>query len=97
MKIENLGKPVIPTTEAKPRTPVAPKPGGSENVQFSTLSSALQKAESALAETPVVDRARIEEIKEAIRGGHFRVDANRIADGLIDSVRQLLAPRKDEG
>jgi negative regulator of flagellin synthesis FlgM len=43
-----------------------------------------------MASTPVVDRARVDEIRQAISEGRFKVDAGRIADGLIESVRQLL-------
>jgi negative regulator of flagellin synthesis FlgM len=92
MKIESLGKPVapVPTNEARPRPPAATPKSAGEKVQLSSLSATLQKAETALDEAPVVDRARVEEIKTAIREGRFRVDANRIADGLIESVRQML-------
>ncbi|MCL2160595.1 MAG: flagellar biosynthesis anti-sigma factor FlgM [Betaproteobacteria bacterium] len=91
MKVESLGKPVGPTplTEARLRPSSAPIANTGEQVQLSPLASALQKAEAALAETPSVDRARVEEIKQAIRDGHFKVDANRIADGLIAEVRQM--------
>jgi negative regulator of flagellin synthesis FlgM len=98
MKIESLGKPVGPvqTGEARPRATSAPASSG-EKVQLSTLSATLQKAETALAETPAIDRARVEEIKTAIREGRFKVDPNRIADGLIESVRQLLGRAEGTG
>ena len=51
----------------------------------------MQKAEQVIAATPVVDEARVNEIKQAISDGRFQVDANKVADGLIDSVRQMLA------
>lgn len=51
----------------------------------------MQKAEQVIAATPVVDQARVDEIKQAISDGRFQVDANKVADGLIDSVRQMLA------
>jgi len=54
------------------------------------LSASLIKAEAAMASTPVVDRARVDEIRQAISEGRFTVDAERIADGLIKSVRELL-------
>lgn len=36
------------------------------------------------------DAARVAEIRRAISEGHYRVNAGKIADGLIDSVRELL-------
>ncbi|MDR1661132.1 MAG: flagellar biosynthesis anti-sigma factor FlgM [Azoarcus sp.] len=92
MKIESLVKPVAPThvTEAHVRPGSVSRTNTGESVQLSPLASALQKAETALAETPELDTKRVEEIKQAIRDGRFRVDANRIADGLIADVREML-------
>ncbi len=63
---------------------------GSDKVQISAFSSSLQKAEARIADTPIVDKGRVEEIRQAITEGRFKVDPSRIADGLIDSVRQML-------
>jgi negative regulator of flagellin synthesis FlgM len=38
---------------------------------------------------------RVEEIRRAIREASYEVRPERIADGLIDSVRDLLAGKKD--
>jgi negative regulator of flagellin synthesis FlgM len=99
MKVESLGKPVgpPPTNETRLRPGSAPIANNGEKVQLSSLASTLQKAEAALAETPSVDRARVEEIKQAIRDGHFKIDANRIADGLIDEVRQMFDSKAGRG
>lgn len=64
--------------------------GAGGNVQFSPLSASLAKAETIMSSTPVVDPARVEEIRQAISEGRFKVDAERIADGLLASVRQML-------
>ena len=53
----------------------------------------MSQAEAALATTPVVDQARVEEIRTAIREGQFKVDPERIADGLLDNVREMLNAR----
>jgi negative regulator of flagellin synthesis FlgM len=99
MKVESLGKPIgpAPTTEVRLRPSSAPIANNGEQVQLSSLASTLQKAEAALAETPTVDRARVEEIKQAIREGRFKVDANRIADGLIAEVRQMFDSKVGRG
>ncbi|GAA4332193.1 hypothetical protein GCM10023165_06760 [Variovorax defluvii] len=40
------------------------------------------------------DAERVAEIRQAIRDGSYQVRPERIADGLIDSVRELLAGQK---
>jgi negative regulator of flagellin synthesis FlgM len=60
-------------------------------VQLSSLSSHLQQLDQTIADTPVVDSGKVEEIKVAIAQGQFRVDPEKVADSLIDSVRQMLA------
>lgn len=98
MKIEGSLKPVgaTPTgeTRARSHTGATQISSAGAKVELSSLSSSLVKAEAAMASTPIVDRARVDEIRQAISEGRFKVDAERIADGLIDSVRELLdAPR----
>lgn len=39
---------------------------------------------------------RVAEIRQAIAQGNFKIDASRIADGLIDSVRQMLAAKRQQ-
>lgn len=62
------------------------------NVEISSLSSSLGRAERAMAATPTVDRTKVEELRQAISEGRFSVDANRVADGLLNSVRLMLDP-----
>ena len=92
MKIESLGKPIGPPSATEPhlRPDAASVASAGESVKLSPLASSLQKAEAALAETPAVERKRIEEIKQAIREDRFQIDPNRIADGLVAEVRQML-------
>ncbi|MCL2643863.1 MAG: flagellar biosynthesis anti-sigma factor FlgM [Betaproteobacteria bacterium] len=99
MKVESLAKSVGPTPvgEARPRQNSAPISNSGEQVQLSTLASTLQKAEAALAKTPGMDTARIEEITQAIRDGRFKIDASRIADGLIAEVRQMFEAKVGRG
>ncbi|MFH1987501.1 MAG: hypothetical protein FD131_993 [Rhodocyclaceae bacterium] len=75
-------------------TPVTPRPvtrgsqetaSTAESVSLSQLAGALQGAEK-----PPVNAARIQEIKEAISQGRFKINPEAIADGLIQSARDLL-------
>lgn len=95
MKIEGGIKAVVgPQTgenRTKPEAAPQQKSGAQSKVELSPLSSSLAKAEAAIASTPIVDRARVDEIRQAMSEGRFQVDPGKIADGLIDSVRNMLA------
>ena len=49
------------------------------------------KLDQIVAQTPVVDDAKVNEIKQAISNGRFQVNPEKVADGLIESVRQMLS------
>jgi negative regulator of flagellin synthesis FlgM len=63
---------------------------GSDNVRLSSQAKAL----SSTSTGGVFDTKKVEEIKAAIASGQFQVDAGKIADGLIDSVRDMIQKRK---
>ncbi|MDD5247927.1 MAG: flagellar biosynthesis anti-sigma factor FlgM [Rhodocyclaceae bacterium] len=65
--------------------------GGDAQVALSPLSSRLQEIGATAAAGPMVDAKRVAEIKQAISEGRFKIDPERIADGLLSSVRQMLA------
>lgn len=64
-------------------------PAGAQTTE-ATLSGA-QSVDQVLASTPAVDSERVAEIKRAIAEGRFQVNPERIADGLLQSVRDMLA------
>jgi len=59
-----------------------------------TLSSQAQALSSQASSDQVFDAKKVEEIKAAIASGRFQVNAGRIADGLIDTVKDLISARK---
>lgn len=63
---------------------------GQTAVTLSQRSAELKQLETQLAAIPVVDRARVESIKEAIASGQYTINAENIAEGLIDSVKEML-------
>lgn len=71
-----------------------PAPASGDRVQLSTVSSSLQAIEKGFAETPIVDTARVDEIKQAIASGHFKVDASLVADRLLKTVQELIYSHK---
>ncbi|MEO6351618.1 MAG: flagellar biosynthesis anti-sigma factor FlgM [Burkholderiaceae bacterium] len=58
------------------------------------LSSQLQALEGQLASGSVFDAKKVQEIKLAITAGHFEVNAEKVADGLIKEVSDLLTAGK---
>lgn len=65
--------------------------GSGERVDISSLSARLQ--EVGAGEAPV-DAQRIAEIKQAIAEGRFHINPERIADGLLNSVREMLTAKR---
>jgi negative regulator of flagellin synthesis FlgM len=63
---------------------------GSASVSLSALSGQLHDMETQLAQGSGFDAARVDSIKEAIRAGTFKVNPEKVADKLIDSVRELV-------
>lgn len=46
---------------------------------------------------PTFNAQKVAEIRQAISEGRFRIDPERIADGLINSVREMLTQRNGQG
>lgn len=63
----------------------------SDNVTLSTQAQALA---GRVSEDQVFDAKKVEEIKAAIASGRFQVNAERVADGLLDTVKDLISARK---
>ncbi|RJG05932.1 flagellar biosynthesis anti-sigma factor FlgM [Noviherbaspirillum cavernae] len=63
----------------------------SDNVTLSTQARALA---GQSGDKGVFNTDKVNEIKAAIANGTFQVDAQRIADGLIDTVKDLISTRK---
>ena len=74
-------------TDASP-PPSAGAESASTQVQISSLSSL--GVDGVIANAPVTNTQRISEIKQAIADGRFTINPEKIASGLMDSVRQLL-------
>lgn len=86
MKIDSAYKPTTPGATPRAAAPLAtPKTGTQEAVSLSQLAGSLQAGEK-----PPVNTARIQEIKQAISEGRFKINPEAIADRLIESARDLL-------
>lgn len=90
MKIDSTY--TAPTTALNSRPasqPAAPASTTQEAVSLSTLAGTLQASDK-----PPVNTARIQEIKQAISEGRFKIDPEAIADRLIDSARELVNSKR---
>lgn len=67
-------------------------PPSADSVKISPQSQAL--ASQIAGSGPVFDTAKVQEIKAAIADGTFKVNPERVADGLIDTVKDLINTRK---
>jgi negative regulator of flagellin synthesis FlgM len=91
--------PTAPSAMPLHRTPApgAPAPSTSAEAAQRTgnaaPTSALVHAMPAAVGGSDFDAARVAAIREDIRAGRYEIRPERIADGLLASVRELLAPK----
>ena len=96
MKIDNsiksVGTSAVGGSGSRPGKDASSAPGSGtgDRVQLSPLASQLQAIESGMANSPVVDSARVAEIRRAIADGRFKVNPDAVADHLLQTARELL-------
>ncbi len=100
MKID---KRITPTTAAKASAvkgkggkSSAPTVGSGDSLSLTESSTHIRTLESQLASVDVTDIGKVESVKAAIADGTFTVDAEVVADRLIDHAKEALRrrPRK---
>ena len=99
MKIDDTSKKTAPAGVTTTQTRAgkgAEKAAASNKASSSnvTLSTQVQALTSQVSSASVFDTKKVEEIKAAIAGGQFQVNAERVADGLMDTVKDLISARR---
>lgn len=94
MKIDPPAPPTVPFTRLNKGA--AAKSSGTDGAQAQQEAAASGQVR-LLPSTNAggdFDAARVAAIREDIRAGRYQVNPERIADGLIDSVHELLQDKK---
>lgn len=73
--------------------PSVAQQSGDTSVSLGSTAAQLHSMESSMANTPVVNAAKVAEIKQAISEGRFRVNPEAVAGRLLDTVRDLIGNR----
>lgn len=89
----------VSATQGKETRKTAAKPTAKagDALALTESSGKVRELEAQLASVDVADTAKVEAIKAAIADGTFTVDAEVVADRLIDQTKQTLRkrPRKN--
>jgi len=86
----------VGTTQARPGKGadktggVSPAPAQTDTVHLSSKLESLAQAGG----NSVFDAKKVDEIKAAIAEGRFQVDPEKVANGLLDTVNDLIRSRK---
>jgi negative regulator of flagellin synthesis FlgM len=97
MKIDNSIKGLSPRPGSAPSRPVDSAGKGPEAAGLQVELSAtakLQQSSGVAASGGAFNAERVAEIRQAISEGRFQVNPEKIADGLVDSVREMLSQRR---
>ena len=60
-----------------------------DSISLTDTASRLQKLESTIAELPVVDTQRVEDIRNAIANGEYEVNPARVAEKMLSLDAEL--------
>ncbi len=97
MKINSSPLKNLPPAIGKRVTADAPAPsgtgagGGNHPVSLSATGRTLAQLESSAGD---INTVRVSEIRDALAAGTLKINPEAIADGLLDSARELLGPSR---
>ena len=103
MKIDKPSKPLPASlagestahaaAKGKSNPPPAARSSGDISVSLGSTAAQMHSMESSMANTPVVNAAKVAEIKQAISDGRFKVNSEAVADRLLETVRDLIGSK----
>lgn len=93
MKIDNITS-ITPLPGSDNRPAKAEAKAGDSNGGGVVLADAAAQLHTLKSDSQTVNRARVEEIKQAIASGSITINPANIADGLLDSVVNMLGKGK---
>ena len=103
MKIDKASKPLPASatgegvSHAAAKGKANPMPAATQrsdtSVSLGSTATQLHSMENSMASTPVVNAAKVAEIKQAISEGRFKVNPEAVAGRLLDTVRDLIGSR----
>ena len=94
MKIDNTIKPTTtPTTSRVSVRPSDDKQAQTNTSEPVTFSSAVAQLQNDTQQQPV-DQAKVQEIKQAIAEGRFKINPEAIADKIIASAKDLISAQR---
>lgn len=84
------------TGRAAPATsPTAgPAAAASDSINLTDTATRLQHLDELLASAPEIDRARVEQLRQSITEGRYKMDTVHVADKLIALERTLFGTNK---
>ncbi|PXW91356.1 FlgM family anti-sigma-28 factor [Nitrosomonas sp. Nm84] len=87
----------VSVNDGKRRTDLVSSPNTTQenNVHLSPNATKLQNIDGTSAGDSIVNTVRVQEIKQAISEGNFRINPEVIADRLLETVKELIQSRKD--
>ncbi len=100
MAIENINNRLQNNTVTKP--PTSNKQSGNasigkqsdaDSVEITTVAQELKSALASMSSTPIINTERVEAVRTVLANGNYRIDAESIAEKMIQMERSL----PDEG
>jgi negative regulator of flagellin synthesis FlgM len=76
-----------PANEAALRKSAAPAAG--DTVELTRSARLMSQLEEAVASAPVVDAARVKSVKDALAAGTYVVDADAVAERMMQAEREI--------
>ncbi|MDZ4200598.1 MAG: flagellar biosynthesis anti-sigma factor FlgM [Gallionella sp.] len=79
--------------KGKPVPSAPQQPSSGTSVSLGSTAAQLSSLERGMAESSPVDSGKVEQIKQAISEGRFKVNTEVVAERLLETVRDLIGSK----